>query len=272
MGVAGAAEQHQLRVARFLSDDPLGIGVERGQRRLQLSGNRREVGLRDHQCVGHRRLPRRLGKAGERRGAVLGVDHRYHPAEPQPRIQHRIGAERVEDRRRVGEAAGLDDDAAERPHRAGIAPLDEVAEGARHILAHRAAQAPAGQLQHRTLDEIHEVMVDRHRADLVDDDRGVGEVRRGERAAQQTRPSAPSAGCASSTAGPCARLRRATCARRSRPRRRSARIEARLLAAAPDAALLVERDEAEIAALGDIEDDSYLDLPISVYAGGWPAR
>jgi hypothetical protein len=31
---------------------------------------------------------------------------------------------------------------------------------------------------------------------------------------------------------------------------------------------VVARDEAEIAALGDIEDDSYLDLPISIYAGG----
>jgi tRNA-dihydrouridine synthase len=45
-------------------------------------------------------------------------------------------------------------------------------------------------------------------------------------------------------------------------------VEAHLLDAAPGAALLVHRDEVEIAALGDIEDDSYLDLPISIYAGG----
>jgi hypothetical protein len=31
---------------------------------------------------------------------------------------------------------------------------------------------------------------------------------------------------------------------------------------------LIERSDREIAALGDIADDSYLDLPISIYAGG----
>jgi tRNA-dihydrouridine synthase B len=45
-------------------------------------------------------------------------------------------------------------------------------------------------------------------------------------------------------------------------------VEAHLLAAAPGAATLVEQAEREIAALGDIADDSYLDLPISIYAGG----
>ena len=45
-------------------------------------------------------------------------------------------------------------------------------------------------------------------------------------------------------------------------------VERLLVAAAPGAAALIEQSDREIAALGDIDDDSYLDLPISIYAGG----
>ena len=45
-------------------------------------------------------------------------------------------------------------------------------------------------------------------------------------------------------------------------------VERLLIEAAPGAIALIERSDREIAALGDIEDDSYLDLPISIYAGG----
>ncbi len=50
----------------------------------------------------------------------------------------------------------------------------------RQILAHRAAQAAAGQLQDLAFDEIDEVVVDRDLADLVDDDGGVGKRRVGQ--------------------------------------------------------------------------------------------
>jgi nifR3 family TIM-barrel protein len=45
-------------------------------------------------------------------------------------------------------------------------------------------------------------------------------------------------------------------------------IERLLIDAAPGAVALLEQADREIAALGDIEDDSYLDLPISIYSGG----
>jgi hypothetical protein len=45
-------------------------------------------------------------------------------------------------------------------------------------------------------------------------------------------------------------------------------VEQLLIAAAPGAISLIEHSDREIAALGDIADDSYLDLPISIYAGG----
>jgi tRNA-dihydrouridine synthase B len=45
-------------------------------------------------------------------------------------------------------------------------------------------------------------------------------------------------------------------------------IERLLIEAAPGAVDLIARSDREIAALGNIEDDSYLDLPISIYSGG----
>ena len=45
-------------------------------------------------------------------------------------------------------------------------------------------------------------------------------------------------------------------------------VELLLVSAAPGAVELIERSDREIAALGDIAGDSYLDLPISIYAGG----
>ena len=47
-----------------------------------------------------------------------------------------------------------------------------------------------------------------------------------------------------------------------------AEVEAHLLEACPSAIPLLEAVELEIAALGTIESDRLLDLPVSVYAGG----
>ena len=47
-----------------------------------------------------------------------------------------------------------------------------------------------------------------------------------------------------------------------------AELEAALFAAAPGAAMLVARWDAELAALGDVEDDVELGLPISIFGGG----
>ena len=93
------------------------------------------------------------------------------------------------------------------------------------------------------------------------------------RSAASSAPSAPSAGCASSTAGTCeAGASARTCAPRSRPAQSVDEVERLLLEAAPGRAALIEHGDREIAALGEIEDDSFLDLPISIYAGGLSLR
>ena len=45
-------------------------------------------------------------------------------------------------------------------------------------------------------------------------------------------------------------------------------VERLLLEACPEALTLVEQSGHDIAALGDIEDDELLDLPISIYSAG----
>ena len=64
----------------------------------------------------------------EGRGAVDRVDHRDDAFERVAHRQVRVVEHRVQDRRRVGEAGGLDDDAAERRDAAVVAPAQEVFE------------------------------------------------------------------------------------------------------------------------------------------------
>ncbi len=132
-------------------------------------------------------MPCSFGEAIERPGTLHGVDQGDHSGEAQAVIEHRIGAEREQDRRRVGKTGRFDDNPAKPPDLPGITSLDQVAQGPRQVLAHRAAQATARQFEHIALDEVDQVMIDRDLTDLVDDDSGVGELGRGQRPAQQRR-------------------------------------------------------------------------------------
>jgi hypothetical protein len=132
-------------------------------------------------------LPPGLGEAVETVGAVDRIDESDDPRQTQRVVEHRIGAQCEEDRGRVGEPGRFDDDPTKLPDFAGFAAVEEAAQGAREVLAHRAAQASPRQLQHTALDEIDEVMVDRDLAELVDDDGSIGEGGRDERTPQQCR-------------------------------------------------------------------------------------
>ena len=129
----------------------------------------------------------RLGKAIEALCAVHRIDQGDDPREMQTVIEHRIGTQSEQDRGRVGEAGGFDRDPAKPPDLAGSAPFEEAAQSARQVFADGAAQTAARQFEHAALDKVDEVMIDCDLADLIDDDSGIGERRRGERAAQQRR-------------------------------------------------------------------------------------
>ncbi len=181
------AEQHQAGILGLGREDAVGAVVERIETADEIWTERREVGLGDHQRIGERGLPPRLGEAVETVGAIHRVDESDDPRQMQRVVEHRIGAQCEEDRSGVGKPGGFDHDPPKPPDFAGIAALEEAAQGARKVLAHRTAQASPRQFQHTTLDEIDEVMVDRDLAELVDDDSRIGEGGRDERAPQQRR-------------------------------------------------------------------------------------
>ena len=175
------------RIFEFDGEDALGARVERVEACGKGRSEGGEIGLRDDKRVGDRDLACGFSEAVERRGALDRVNQGYDPAQAQPLIEHRVGAESKKDRRRIGETARLDRDAAERPKPPGVTPLDQVAQALRKILPHHAAEAATRQLEDAALDKIHEKVVDRDRADLVDNDRRIGKRGGGKRAAQQRR-------------------------------------------------------------------------------------
>ena len=81
-----------------------------------------EIALRQRDAVGERDLAPRFAMRCERRLAVDGVDERRHAGEDRAPRQDRIGHQRVQNRRRVGEAARLQHDPGEGRERARVAP------------------------------------------------------------------------------------------------------------------------------------------------------
>ena len=113
----------------------------------------------------------------ERRIAVDRVDQRDDAVEPEGLDQRRMRHDRLQHRRRIGEAGGLDDDAGKPGDAAGLQPVDQIGQRVDQFAAHRAAEAAVGKLDDAVGGLLDQQMVDRHLAELVDDDRGVDERR-----------------------------------------------------------------------------------------------
>ena len=141
--------------------------------RVALLGGR-QIGLGQHDAVGHRRLLDRFGMRVERRLAVDAIDHRHHAVEPVALHQIRMRHGGVQHRRRIGEAGGFQQHAAE-----GAAPIVEIAQQrlqrVDQIAAHGAAQAARLQQHHVVADIFHQQVIERDVAEFVDDDGGLAQ-------------------------------------------------------------------------------------------------
>ncbi len=108
----------------------------------------------------------------ERRRAVDRIHHRDHAIEPVAQQQIGMRHGRVQHRGRIGQAGGFQQHAPER-----AAPVVEIAqqslESVDQVAAHGAAQASRLQQHHVVADIFDEEMVERHLAELVDDDGGI---------------------------------------------------------------------------------------------------
>ena len=163
-------------------------GIELVQAALEL-GERACVGdvaLGEQQAVGDGGLLHRLLVVVERAGAVHAVDRGHHAVEAVARGEQRIGHQRVQDGRGVGQARGLDHHALEVAHFALGALEEQLAHGAHQVAAHRAAQAARVQGHHAlVVGLLDQEVVEPDLAELVDDHRGVGELRPAQQLVQQ---------------------------------------------------------------------------------------
>ena len=131
-----------------------------------------EVGLGQQQPVGDRGLLDRLGLPVEGAGAVDRIDRRDDAVQHIARRDDRVGHQGVQDRRRIGEAGGLDHDAGEERDLA-LDPVDkQIGQGVDDVAAHGAAQAAAVQQHDILARPLDQQMVEADLAELVDDDRG----------------------------------------------------------------------------------------------------
>ena len=115
-------------------------GQPRGERIEVLA--RRDIGLGDQEPVGDRRLLDRLGMRIELLQTVYPVDGGDDTVDYVMPGYEFIGHQRVQDRRRIGEAGGLDDDAPEGWQFAAHPPEPEVRQRFAQAVGNGAAQAP----------------------------------------------------------------------------------------------------------------------------------
>ena len=168
----GAGEQRGGHdVARRLQH---GVTIERGEPCAQSLGRRGEIGLAQQQRVGQRHLAARFRMAVERRLAVQRIDHGDDAIDGMVLDDVAVGHQRVQDRRRIGEARGFDQHAVI-GDRAGLAAALKVEQRGDEIAAHRTAQAAGGQRQQRLVAAGDQFVIQADLAELVDDDRGAGE-------------------------------------------------------------------------------------------------
>ena len=127
-----------------------------------------EIGLREHQSIRDGGLLDGLGLRVELALAVHRVHQGDHPVEPVLRREQRVGRERLDHRRGIGEAGGLDDDAVEVDHRAGAALREQLAQRLLQVGAHGAAEAAVREERDVLGGRGDESVVDADLAEFVD--------------------------------------------------------------------------------------------------------
>ena len=162
-----------------------GLSARSRSRRRSTAARLGQIGLRDHQPVGEDRLLARFRRPAERVEAADGADHRQHHLDEEFPAQRPIGRERLQDRPRIGEPAGLDHDPPERRHRAARALGHQAAQRHLQVGAGIAAEAAVAEQRDLVGAVADERVVDADGAVLVDHDRGVAALRRRQEAAHQ---------------------------------------------------------------------------------------
>ena len=164
--------------------DPPQRGAQRAEPGGALLGGD-QIALGDADAVGEPRLPLRFAVDGECGGAVDCVDDGRHAGDAEARGEARIGGQREQNRRGIGEAGRLQDDAGERRDCPGVAAIEEIVEPVDQVAAQRAAQAAGIERDDLPLDRLEQQMVEADLAPFVDDHQRLGERRALQQAVDQ---------------------------------------------------------------------------------------
>ena len=145
-------------------------------------GGGNEVALGDHETVRDRDLARALAAPAQSLIAIDRVDHRRHAGEREALAKGRVAEQRVQDRRRLGDAGGFENDPVERRKRARFAPRQNVAERVDQVAAQGATDAAAADQDRVAAEPLIQKMIEADLADLVDDDERIGKFARSQQA------------------------------------------------------------------------------------------
>ena len=144
-----------------------------------------EIDLRQDQAVGEDHLLARFRRPADGFEAGRGVDHRHDDLDEELAAERAVGRKRLEDRRRVGHAAGLDHDAHERRNLAALAIDHEIAQRVLQVGAGDAADAAVAEQRGLIGRAADQRVVDADRSVFVDDDGGAAAFRRRQEIPQQ---------------------------------------------------------------------------------------
>ncbi len=144
-----------------------------------------QIGLAQQQPVRRRDLcqPLRMQSLLQRR--VTGIHQRDDQTDMKAPAQLRVVAQRGENRGRVGQAGGLQNDPAKRRNFTSITPLQKTEQRVFQLTADGAADTTAGQQHGIRCDLFNQQMIDTHVAEFVDQQRGVAHVFIGQQAFEQ---------------------------------------------------------------------------------------
>ena len=148
----------------------------RAVRGLAVAGD--EIEFRQQQPIGECHLPDRLVMLAAGSAPVDSIDQRDDAGNPEQSIECRFGEERLQHRRRLGEAGSFDDDAVERGNAACGAIVIEAVEGCHQVAADGTAKAAVLQHDDRIAGGCKQRMVEPDLTEFVDDDNSVPQLRR----------------------------------------------------------------------------------------------
>ena len=145
----------------------------------------RKIALGQQQPVGHRHLAHSLVVIGELVERMGDVDRGHHAIEPVAFGQEGLGHQRMDDRRGIGQAGGLDQHPAQAlelaPQRAHEEPLQRP----HQVALHAAANAAGVEHDQALVDLLHQVVVDADRTELVDQHRAAVHLRLAQQVVEQ---------------------------------------------------------------------------------------